>query len=881
LQSLEVTEAQSSLLIRAQDAWRVARDAPHEGRAHADAIAAQARRSRDWPALVAALRARGWAERDVFALDAARRTLDSAVRLASRHRLHGLLAGVLATRASVRLETGDGARARRDIARARAVLDGASTAEIDLQAAVIEDVCGNLVHASDLYRLVIAASDSPGIETLWTAHNNLGVILGQLGQLGAAREHLAAATDIAGRLGRSTLGFSIHNTAMLDARAGQLAAALRRFDDAERIFREIGFPLAEHYMERIDVLVTLNLLADAEAIANRAIAELGAVGGALLRGEAHLARARVLMARGADDHAEQAAADAAALLTRARGPLWRAHADIVLVETRFRMGTADAGDLRRARRAAPALRDAGFSSESVDAHLLTARLLSRVGRVTAAQRELALVAAMGRSSVVLVRLKAHVARALSARLAGDESQTRRAARRGLTELEHLRVAIPTAELRARASVHGVELASLGLRSAIGSGRPSAVFDWMELGRQASTLISTRTTSDPEVDATMAQLREVIARSRLTEREPEDDPRYLLRTQSLLEARVQRRLRSLGTSPAEQSSHANAREIRDALGPRVLVELAGLDGRLVAVTLTRRDTRVHVLGPVDAAHHEMEALLFALRRIPRARSRASADAATNAARHALAELDALLVAPLRRRLAAGDEIVVVPTAALLAVPWHALPTLAARQVTVAPSATGWRRARDRRPDHTRVVVAAGPGLDGAGDEARGVGGIHPGATVLLPPASTVSRLVAALPGVGVAHLACHGDFRADNPAFSSLLLSDGPLTVVDLEQIETAPATVVLAACDAGMSQTLPGEEFLGFLSVLFALGSRSVVASSVPIPDVDSTPLMLALHRRLATGADAAKALHEARAEVGADTPQSLVASIAFGHFGG
>ncbi len=881
MQSPEVTEPRASLLIRAQDAWRVARDAPHEGRAHADAIAAEARRARDWPALVAALRARGWAERDVFALDAARRTLDSAVRLASRHELLDLLAAVLATRASVRLETGDGARARRDIARARALLDGASTAEIDLQAAVIEDVCGNLVHASDLYRQVLAAPDSPGIETIWTAHNNLGVILGQLGQLGAAREHLAAATDIAARLGRSTLGFSIHNMAMLDARAGQLAVALRRFDDAENIFREIGFPLAEHYMERIDVLVTLNLLADAEAIANRAIAELGAVGGALLRGEAHLARARVLLARGAAQQAEQAARDAATLLARARGPLWRAHADIVLVEARFRLETADAGDLLRARRAAPALRDAGFSSESVDAHLLTARLLSRFGRVTAAQRELALVAAMGRSSVVLVRLKARVARALSAELAGDESQTRRSARRGLTELEHLRIAIPTAELRARASVHGVELASLGLRSAMASGRPSAVFDWMELGRQASTLVSTRTTSDPEVDATMAQLREVIARNRLAEREPEDDPRQRLRTQSLLEARVQRRLRALGATPAAQSRRASAREIREALGPRVLVELASIDGRLLAATLTRRDTRVHALGPVDAAHHEIEALLFALRRIPRAQTRASADAASNAARHSLAALDALVMAPLRRRLAAGDEIVVVPTAALLTVPWHALPTLAARQVTVAPSATAWRRARDRRPDHTRVVVAAGPGLDGAVDEARGVGGIHPGATVLLPPASTVSRLLAELPGTGVAHLACHGDFRADNPAFSSLLLSDGPLTVVDLEQIETAPATVVLAACDAGMSQALPGEEFLGFLSVLFALGSRSVVASSVPIPDIDSTPLMIALHRRLATGANAAKALHGARAEVGADTPQSIVASIAFGHFGG
>ena len=48
--------------------------------------------------------------------------------------------------------------------------------------------------------------------------------------------------------------------------------------------------------------------------------------------------------------------------------------------------------------------------------------------------------------------------------------------------------------------------------------------------------------------------------------------------------------------------------------------------------------------------------------------------------------------------------------------------------------------------------------------------------------------------GVAHLAAHGRFRADNPLFSSIDLADGPLTVYDLESLEEAPD----ALCPLGL-----------------------------------------------------------------------------------
>ena len=94
-----------------------------------------------------------------------------------------------------------------------------------------------------------------------------------------------------------------------------------------------------------------------------------------------------------------------------------------------------------------------------------------------------------------------------------------------------------------------------------------------------------------------------------------------------------------------------------------------------------------------------------------------------------------------------------------------------------------------------------------------------------------------------------------------------------------PAVVVLAACDAAASEALPGEELRGFLSALFMLGTRSVIASTVPVPDLESTRLMTELHRGLVAGLDSERALDAARAGLDADDA-SVVLSVAYAHFG-
>jgi CHAT domain-containing protein len=159
------------------------------------------------------------------------------------------------------------------------------------------------------------------------------------------------------------------------------------------------------------------------------------------------------------------------------------------------------------------------------------------------------------------------------------------------------------------------------------------------------------------------------------------------------------------------------------------------------------------------------------------------------------------------------------------------------------------------------VVAGPDLPGAVEEVARVGALHPAAARLLPPRSTVQSVLDAFGSSDLAHLACHGLLRGDNPLFSALLLSDGPLTVHELVTRSRAPRRVVLAACDSGAERQYDGNELLGFVSALMGRGAAGVVASTIPVPDGACTDLMARLHAELATGASMSAALHTARGQ--------------------
>ena len=143
-------------------------------------------------------------------------------------------------------------------------------------------------------------------------------------------------------------------------------------------------------------------------------------------------------------------------------------------------------------------------------------------------------------------------------------------------------------------------------------------------------------------------------------------------------------------------------------------------------------------------------------------------------------------------------------------------------------------------------------------------------------ATSSRLTARMEGAAMLHLAAHGHVRSDNPLFSSLELADGPLTVYEIDRLARAPHHVVLSACDTGQSQSVAGEEILGFGAAMLGGGTATLVAPVVAVPDLATVPLMVAYHEGLLAGRSPAESLTFAQAEVDSKDPVGRAAAAAF-----
>jgi CHAT domain-containing protein len=169
--------------------------------------------------------------------------------------------------------------------------------------------------------------------------------------------------------------------------------------------------------------------------------------------------------------------------------------------------------------------------------------------------------------------------------------------------------------------------------------------------------------------------------------------------------------------------------------------------------------------------------------------------------------------------------------------------------------------------------------GARDEARAVARLY-GVRPLLEEAATVEAVTSQLGDAALVHLAAHGRVRADNPQFGCLRLTNGPLMIYDLEKLNGAPHTVVLAACDAGRPVAAVGDELLGLTVSLLAQGSTQLIAPVLPILDLETGPVMTTVHTAVAAGRLPAVALAEAQQKALAEGPEALSTAVGFVCFG-
>ncbi|HET9081055.1 MAG TPA: CHAT domain-containing protein [Trebonia sp.] len=643
--------------------------------------------------------------------------------------------------------------------------------------------------------------------------------------------------------------------------SGDLPGALAHLDHARQLFEQLGVFEPEVAVNKCTVLLAAGLAGDALREVEAAVATIEQDGGsAARRAELLYSCALAATAAGDLDVARRRSAEALRLFRRQQRPWWAVQAELVLVSCRSASGDDSPSLLRAARKVAARL-DELDAARAVDAHLLAGRLALARGRREEAGRHLRTAAAARNRGVPRTRCAGWLAQAIWC--AGEERWRGMLAAcdRGLALLDlHLRT-LGATELRTLATAQGTELAEMALRYAAGREDPRLFLRWSErLRATAGRITPVRPLGDYALAADLAALRNVVARLESTPGSRGTAP-ALLRERHRLEAAVrQRALHAPAAASAAAEPFAVAGLLGE-LGDSDLIQLTDLDGQLHAVVAGAGRLRLTRVGSTAEATHALSRALFALRREGSCRGTGRLD---------LDEIGRRLEVKLLGqavRLLRGGPVVVVPPGKLHAVPWGLLPSLRERPTMVAPSASAWLRARRAaRPAESKVVLVGGPRLSTGDAEVLRLAAQYPDAAVLTGDEAVTERVMAAIDGAWLVHIAAHGTFRADSPLFSAVELTDGPLTVYDLERLRRAPHQVVLSSCNSALGVPVGADELLGLVSALISLGTAGVVASVVPVDDPAAIPLMLALHHHLRGGRGPAEALRLARHAAGPGT---------------
>ena len=241
---------------------------------------------------------------------------------------------------------------------------------------------------------------------------------------------------------------------------------------------------------------------------------------------------------------------------------------------------------------------------------------------------------------------------------------------------------------------------------------------------------------------------------------------------------------------------------------------------------------------------------------------------------MARLHALVWAPLEAALNGCRRVLVVPHAQLGALPFAALPSAGGAlgqrfELALAPSASAALRGLLRPPAAARSVLALGDSsrLAHAAREAEGVAGLFAQGQVFTGEQATLQTLRKHAGAADVLHLACHAQFRSDNPRFSALHLQDGVLTAEWAETLGLRPCTVVLSACESGLAEVGVGDEGVGLVRAFLVAGAARVLASLWPVDDAVTAHFMSRFYGALLDGHSTAAALGQAQAATMHDHP--------------
>ncbi len=738
-------------------------------------------------------------------------------------------------------------------------------------------------------------SDAAGLDK-WRILVNRGALLVESGQVRLARADLHASVAIARTCDLPQAErIALHNLGCLEFTAGDLPRALRLMHEGMELDGETQQGIA--HLDRSRVLLAAGLPEEADAAL--------AVAADLFRrdrcwqdlGEVDLTRAEVALLTGHLDDARKLAGRARDRFRRHGNDRWRRAAELVLLHADLAAGRPAARLLPHATRLADEFSAEGFAAQTRTALLLAAELELDLDRPASAEEILGRLGDVGDADPIAVRLHSRLVRAEILERAGQLPKARRQVAHGLRQLAAYQAQFGGIDLQSASAVHGRRLSAHDLELALRTGRPGSVVAAVERSRAVSGRIRPVTPPGDERTAELlAELRRKVEAASAPGAGPQSSTPGPDPGPTVTDLQAELRSRSwLNSGSRAWQPPVRLRDLRAAATEDGcdLVTITQRRGRLGAVLIPATGAmRLIELGDTETVRGWQRRVSADLDVLANAGLPSSmAAAVTRSLRHGAAELGRLLSPALPRT---DRPVVISPPSTLLALPWPLLPELSGRPVTVTPSLSGWHRAhqslrarQSRRVRQSRqeppatdalsgpaavgpweMAAVAGPGLPRARAEAAAVAATWtPYADAAHLPTASSADLLDAMGTRRVVHVAAHGVHRGENPMFSSLSLTGGPVFAYELDQRGRTPEHVVLSACDVGRSTVRAGEEALGLTSVLLQLGTAGVVAGVARVHDDAAADIMQRYHGQLARGCDAAEALAVVAGQVEVPSP--------------
>lgn len=815
--------------------------------------------------------ARGRANRLLGRNREAQAALESAVALLARSGDRRLAASASVRLALERIDAGRIDDAIDLLDGVAGDLSGTEMARAAAQRALALQRGGRVVDATEGWDAAVEAFGRAGMAVeAAVCRESRGLVLAYRGELELAEADLVAAEATFTRCGDHVRAAeAVHNRGFVAARQGDLPRALSFFDQAQSRAAELGALRPAMLVDRVEVCLQAGLVAEARALAEEAVGLLDQAGLGADVPEACLLAARACEHDGDPVASARWAGRAEELFEAQRRPRWGLLARYARVRAEVATGPPSEDLACRLAEVARQLRAGGWPTQAAEADVEVVEVLVATRRLREAQDALELLLPSLRRALPLARLRLRLCQARLALATGDARVAERALAAGLRAFSAYQGTLGSLELRAAGGGRAGELMALGIGLARHRGAPARGLWWMEAVRAAQGGGAEAGRRDPEIEAALADLRQVMA-SQGQEGLSAREATLLRRRQSALEEVVRRRSRhAAGLGPPGRALGTAA--LTRALGQRLLVEYAAVGADLVAAVLYRGECRLVELCRLTEARQAVAHLRLALQLAVR-----RPGSGLPALEQAAGAVQELLLVPLEAPPA--PEVAIVADGALSSVPWGSLELLRGATVVVATSAEDLVRPRVAPPaqrQEVKVVVVVGPGLRHGGEEAEAIEAAWGGtAQALRGGRARFSVAEPAMNDADVVHVAAHGSFRGGNPLLSSIRLDDGPVTGDELARATKRARLVVLSCCDSAMADS----SGVGLSRLLHQAGALGVIASVSPVSDASSVPLMKELHRHLASGASPAAALVAARRA--ATGPPQWASSAGFVCFG-